>query len=72
MGVVEFELHRELRRRWLLWREALISAGMVEPNAAREELVRRQRAWETTPHPNHGGITPVAAVARERKASRRR
>lgn len=65
MGSVEWTLHRELQRRWLVWRDAVIASGIVEPTDVRKELLVRQRAWETRPHKGCGGATPVAAVARE-------
>ncbi|MFQ6046144.1 MAG: SEC-C metal-binding domain-containing protein [Gemmatimonadales bacterium] len=41
MGSVEWELHRELRRRWLLWRDEVIASGLAEPVDVRKELVQR-------------------------------
>ena len=70
MGPVEQALRRELGRRWLLWRDEAIVAGMVEPADVREVLRARQREWESAPHKGYGGATPVAAVARERKGGK--
>ncbi|MEK7668036.1 MAG: SEC-C domain-containing protein [Gemmatimonadota bacterium] len=67
MGSVERTLHRELGRRWLLWRDEVIAAGMVAPTDVRKALIERQREWESRPHKGCGGATPVAAVARERE-----
>jgi hypothetical protein len=67
MGEVEARLAHELQRRWLLWRDEVIAAGTTDPATVRAALVRRQRAWETAPHPRHGGATPAAVVARERR-----
>ena len=67
MGEVQWTLHRELQRRWLIWRDEVIAAGTVAPDDVRKALGERQRAWESTPHKGCGGATPVAAVARERK-----
>ena len=67
MGSVEWTLHRELQRRWLIWRDEAIASGIVEPADVRKALHVRQRAWETRPHKGCGGATPVAAVARERE-----
>jgi hypothetical protein len=69
MGIAEAGLSRELERRWLLWRDDVIGGGVSEPATVRAELVRRQRAWETTPDAEHGGATPVEAVLRERDES---
>jgi hypothetical protein len=71
MGIVEYRLRRELGRRWLLWRDEVIGTGVADPEAVRKELIRRQRSWETAPHPAHGGTSPVEVVAGERKATRR-
>lgn len=67
MGMEEYALYRELARRWLLWRDEVIAAGLIRPGDAGEELVRRQRAWELAPHPAHNGRRPVEVVVRERK-----
>ena len=66
MGSVEWTLHRELQRRWLIWRDEAIAAGMVAPADVRKALLVRQREWELRPNKGCGGATPVAAVARER------
>lgn len=63
-------LHRELERRWLLWRDEEIRKGVTDPHALREALVRRQRAWERSPHPDHRERTPVQVVERERRLGR--
>jgi len=70
MGQDEEALHRELRRRWLLWRDEVIAAGQVLPAEVRGELIRRQRAWELAPHPAHKGKPPVDVIQRERKRNR--
>jgi hypothetical protein len=66
MGSVEWTLHRELQRRWLIWRDEAIASGMVAPADVRKALLARQREWELRPNKRCGGVTPVAAVARER------
>jgi hypothetical protein len=66
MGSVEWTLHRELQRRWLIWRDEAIASGMVAPADVRKALLARQREWETRAHKGCGGATPVEAVARER------
>jgi hypothetical protein len=68
MGPDEEVLYRELLRRWLLWRDEAIAAGVTDPADLRAELVPRQRRWETTPHPDYQGRTPLAAVRAERAA----
>ncbi|MGH2628032.1 MAG: hypothetical protein ACRDHY_15440, partial [Anaerolineales bacterium] len=68
MGPVEYRLHRELRRRWLIWRDEVIRGGTVAPAAVHEELLRRQRGWERSAHPAHG-TAPVEMVRREREGS---
>jgi hypothetical protein len=70
MGSVEWALHRELQRRWLVWRDEVIATGVVEPSDVRKELLKRQRSWESRPHKGSGGATPVAAIRREREGSR--
>ncbi|MDP2958080.1 MAG: SEC-C metal-binding domain-containing protein [Longimicrobiales bacterium] len=67
MGDVEWKLHAELQRRWLLWREELIRAGVSEHRAVLTELCRRQRAWETAPNPGGDGRTPIEAIRAERQ-----
>jgi hypothetical protein len=70
MGPVELSLHRELQRRWLVWRDEVIATGVVEPSDVRKELLKRQRSWESRPHKGSRGATPVAAIRREREGSR--
>jgi len=70
MGAVEWGLHRELQRRWLVWRDEVIATGVVEPSDVRKELLKRQRSWESRPHKGSRGATPVAAIRRERERSR--
>ncbi|MBI4500366.1 MAG: hypothetical protein HY700_04320 [Gemmatimonadetes bacterium] len=62
-----FTLHDELSRRWLFWREEVLAAGVTEPARARAVLLRRQREWETRPHPGLGGEAPAEAVRKARK-----
>ena len=68
MGLVEAELEAEAQRRWLLWRDELLQAGLVDPGELWEALVARQRAWETAPQSDLGGMTPVEAIETEREA----
>jgi hypothetical protein len=70
-GTDEQALYRELRRRWLLWRDEAIAAGLTEPAAVSKELGRRQRAWELAPHDAFHGRSPVEVIQRERKTARR-
>lgn len=67
MGPTEAELHHELERRWLLWRDEAIRAGTAEPAAVFEAATERQHAWETSPHPGLGGRTPCQAILTERQ-----
>lgn len=60
------ELHDELSRRWLVWREEVIASGLTQPGPVRAVLVRRQREWETRPHPGLAGETPSQAIRRAR------
>ena len=70
MGIVEDDLSHELQRRWLIWRDEEIHAGLVDRDHVRAALVRRQREWETTVHPQLDGRTPVEAIEAERVAWR--
>jgi hypothetical protein len=70
MGPVEAALHRELQRRWLLWRDEVVREGTTDPDAVRRELAGRQAKWERTRHPGLRGKTPVQAVRAERKKRR--
>jgi len=67
MGPVEWRLHRELRRRWLLWRDELVHQGVTVHDALRAELEDRQRAWEAAPNERADGRTPTEAVRAERR-----
>jgi hypothetical protein len=67
MGPIEAELMQELHGRWLLWRDEEIRAGRTSPDALREALVERQRAWEVVPHPTLDGQSPYQAVRNERR-----
>lgn len=60
------ELHDELSRRWLVWREEVIASGLTQPEQVRAVLVRRQREWETRPHPGLAGETPSQAIRKAR------
>jgi hypothetical protein len=66
MGDIEWQLRSELGRRWLGWRDELIREGITGPPAVREELVRRQRAWERESQEALGGLTPIQAILGER------
>lgn len=66
MGVEEEELHSELHRRWLIWRDELILSGIAHPGELRAELVERQRVWEQTPHPNYQHRPPIDVIEDER------
>jgi hypothetical protein len=66
-GLTEAELNDELQRRWLLWRDERIRAGTDRPGPLADVLLERQLAWETTPHPDLAGKTPVEAIQAERR-----
>jgi hypothetical protein len=55
-------LARELLRRWQIWRDEAIREGVTDLATLRETLVRRQREWERTPHPEHGA-SPLRVAA---------
>ncbi len=67
MGAAEARLERELQRRWLIWREEAIRAGIARVDDLRLVLVARQREWERAPHPGLGGKTPAQVVRRSRR-----
>ncbi|HET7234558.1 MAG TPA: SEC-C metal-binding domain-containing protein [Longimicrobium sp.] len=56
------QLSEELHRRWLIWYDEEVRAGVTNPGALWMALERRQRAWETAPHPALDGRTPRQAV----------
>ena len=73
MGFEEATLSGELQRRWLIWRDEIIRAGLEQSDDVREMLEQREAEWLTTPHPHYGGRTPVQAIEAERaEAARRR
>jgi len=55
-------LRGELQRRWLIWYDEVVRAGIASPPEVWEALVARQRAWEDAPHPGLKGRTPRDAV----------
>ena len=67
MGPTEAGLHRELQRRWLLWRDEVIRAGTTEPGEVQDALAARQQKWETSKSRALGGKTPAQAVRAERR-----
>jgi len=67
MGSTEAQLHGELRRRWLLWRDELLSGGAEAGLELAVLLLARQRAWENSPHPRLAGKSPLEAIREERK-----
>jgi hypothetical protein len=68
MGTQEATLHHELQRRWLLWRDEVIRAGIVDAPRVREELVRRQHDWEQRPRTADSRRSPNDLIAAERDA----
>ena len=67
MGADEARLYRELRRRWLIWRDEVIRAGTTDPATVRGLLARRQHEWEERPGAG-AGSSPSKVIARERSA----
>ncbi|HYR06321.1 MAG TPA: SEC-C domain-containing protein [Longimicrobium sp.] len=63
MSLEVAKLREELQRRWLLWYDELVRGGMTNLADLEDELLARQRAWETTPHPQVGGRTPAQVAA---------
>lgn len=72
MGTTEASLRMQLERRWLLWRDQLIRAGTDRPGELVKALIDRQRAWETRPHPELGGETPLETIIEERRKTAER
>lgn len=70
MGPTEALLHRELQRRWLLWRDEVIRGGATDPDEVRDALAARQRKWETSKSRALGGKTPAQAIRAERRRKR--
>jgi hypothetical protein len=52
------DLRYELHRRWLVWHDEVVRGGITDTHDVRDILLGRQRQWENTPHPRHGGRTP--------------
>lgn len=58
MDKVTSDLRYELHRRWLMWHDEVVRGGITDTPDVRDILIGRQRQWENTPHPRHGGRTP--------------
>lgn len=67
MGIDEARLHRELCRRWLLWRDELLRAGVGDSQALARQLVTRQLKWQRSPHPDFEGKSPIEVIREERE-----
>ncbi len=65
MNLEVAQLRDELQRRWLLWYDELVRAGVTDVADLEDALLDRQRAWEATPHPRVGGRTPAEVVAEQ-------
>jgi hypothetical protein len=63
MSLEVARLREELQRRWLLWYDELVRGGITDLGELEDELLARQHAWETTPHPKVGNRTPAQVVA---------
>ncbi len=72
MRSVEAKLEAELQRLWLVWRDELVRGGVTDSDAVIAALVERTARWERTPHSTLDGITPRAAVAKERNGHAQR
>jgi hypothetical protein len=66
MGMVEYALNREAQRRWIAWRDEAVHGGITAPGPVQEFVMERQRAWAQAPNVLCEGLTPAAAIARER------
>lgn len=81
MGFDEAAIERELRRRWLIWRDELLAAASggadgdaaPAPSAYRLFLALKERRnrWASEAQPALGGRSPLQVVRAERKASQR-
>ncbi len=70
MGRVEYVLNREAHRLWIVSRDEAIRAGTTAPRAVLDHALARQREWAHAPNARCGGLTPQAAIAREREEMR--
>lgn len=66
MGMTELALHQVAQRRWLVWRDEVIGAGMTSPPDVDDVLAPRLREWARTALPELGGRTPIRAIREER------
>ncbi len=66
MGAVEHLLHREAHQLWLACRDDAVRSGISAPPLVLAYVFPRQRDWANSPNANCGGLTPKAAIARER------
>jgi len=57
------KLSNEVQRRWLIWYDEAVHAGVTDADELFETLSLRQRGWETTPHPRLAGRTPRQLIA---------
>jgi hypothetical protein len=57
------KLSNEVQRRWLIWYDEAVHAGVTDADDLFETLSLRQREWENTPHPHLGGRTPRQLIA---------
>lgn len=83
MGFDEAAIERELRRRWLIWRDELLAGpatgaaaaggGASAPSAYRllQALLERRDRWAREVQPALGRRSPLQVVKEERKAGRR-
>ena len=69
MGPVEWDLHTQLSRLWLMWRDDVIRGGVTAWGPLVEELCDRQKAWQARRQASLGGRTPIDAVREERDSA---
>ncbi|HEY5492647.1 MAG TPA: SEC-C domain-containing protein [Gemmatimonadaceae bacterium] len=70
MGLVEFALNRDAHRLWIVSRDEAIRVGTTAPRDVLAQAMARQREWAHAPNASCGGLTPQAAIAREREEMR--
>ncbi|MFP3941631.1 MAG: SEC-C metal-binding domain-containing protein [Thermoanaerobaculia bacterium] len=72
VSLPEARLEVELQRRWLLWRDELVRAGLDDPEELLGDLLELQETWQKTPQDRLEGRTPEEAIRAEREETERR
>jgi hypothetical protein len=70
MGRAEYALNREAHRLWIVSRDEAIRGGATAPGDVLAHAMARQREWAHAPNASCNGLTPQAAIAREREEMR--